>query len=153
MRFVTKLVVLVVYLLHAPAASAELYKCKDAKGRVQYSDSPCASSTRQLALDGNIQFENSAQGRLNSEQARRSAETRHAREDAAKCETTITDYRKMLADGNGLEARKRQENLVTATCGSNELLTRGIIQPPQVIPVVNVPRPIVNVPPPIIFMR
>lgn len=144
----------VVCLLFSLPAAADVYKCKDAKGHLQYSDSPCASSASQQALGGTVQFENSEQGRLSSERARRAAETRQARDEAAKCEATISEYRRMLAEGAGPEGKKRQEGVVTAACGTNELLNRGLVQAP--VPVVNMPPPIVNMPPPappIIFVR
>lgn len=61
-------------------ALAEVYKCKDAKGKITYSDSPCQKQAAQLPVDKSIQFENSAEGRHASAINKSKAESMTAQE-------------------------------------------------------------------------
>lgn len=55
-------------------ASADIHKCKDAKGKITYSNSPCQAAAAQLPVGGNINYENSPEGKQDAATRRSAAE-------------------------------------------------------------------------------
>lgn len=119
------------------AALAGVYKCKDAKGKITYSDSPCQTQATQQTVDKSIQFENSAAGRQAAAANRSEAERRKIQAKINECNSAVGEYLDMLGARASKGALTRQEKDVTAICGRNELLARGIVKPaPPPAPVV-----------------
>lgn len=85
---VKSMLAVVVCLVITPGAFAEIHKCKDAKGKITYSSTPCPARATNLPVDKIINYEDSPQGR-------RSAATMRA-QDAERKEKPSTS---VLADG------------------------------------------------------
>ena len=112
---------------------ADVHKCKDAKGKITYSDSLCQTQAAQLPVNSTIQYENSEAGRqnsaVNSAIRQSEAEISKIRARNAACNEAINEYLKMQA-AHSLGTRKRREQYkVSAICGPKEVISRGIIQP------------------------
>lgn len=56
----------VICLVITPSAFAEIHKCKDAKGKITYSSTPCPARATNLPVDKIINYEDSQQGRQNA---------------------------------------------------------------------------------------
>ena len=133
---VTFLVAMLSIALSPHAALAGVYKCKDAKGKITYSDSPCQNSAAQLPVHGSAQYENSAAGRQaaaanRSEAERRktqevsSAVRRSAQERAGECDRAASQLANMPKGGSYSVAFARQKMAVDALCGTSGVGNRG----------------------------
>lgn len=60
---INPLLAVVVIMATVPNAFADIYKCKDAKGKVTYSSTPCPARAASLPVDKIINYENSPQGK------------------------------------------------------------------------------------------
>lgn len=118
------------------AALAGVYKCKDAKGKITYSDSPCQNSAAQLPVHGSAQYENSAAGRQaaaanRSEAERRktqevsSVARRSAQERAGECDRAASQLADMASGGSNAVAFARQKMAADALCGTSGVGNRG----------------------------
>jgi hypothetical protein len=115
------------------ASLAEVYKCKDAKGKVTYSDSPCQKQAAQLAVDRSIQFENSAAGRQaaatsRSEAARRKTQEafRATQANVDECNKAINRLMDMAGGRSNSVAFARQKMAADALCGTNRGDAAGV---------------------------
>lgn len=62
---------------------AEIYKCKEAKGKITYSNSPCQSQDVKLSVDKGIQYWDSAEGKRNAAINKPKAEAQKIRQEEA----------------------------------------------------------------------
>lgn len=60
---INSLLAVVVVMAIASNALAEIHKCKDAKGKITYSSTPCPAQAAKLPVDKIINYENSPQGK------------------------------------------------------------------------------------------
>lgn len=119
------------------ASLAEIYKCKDAKGKVTYSDSPCQKQAAQLEVDRSIQFENSAVGRQAAAISRSETEIRktqeayrvarrNAQEQVDECNKAVDRLVDMAGGRSDSVAFARQKMAVDALCGTNRDDAAGV---------------------------
>lgn len=111
------------------AALAGVYKCKDAKGKITYSDSPCQTQAAQLPVHGSIQYENSAAGRQAAAASRSEAEIRKIQEVSSgasgECNKAVDRLKDMAGGRSNSVAFARQKMAVDALCGTNGLGNSG----------------------------
>lgn len=62
---------------------AEIYKCKDAKWKITYSNSPCQSQDVKLSVDKGIQYWDSPEGKRNTAINKPKVEAQRIREEEA----------------------------------------------------------------------
>ncbi|HUX30542.1 MAG TPA: DUF4124 domain-containing protein [Thiobacillus sp.] len=108
---------------------AEVYKCKDAKGKITYSDSPCQKLGVQLPVDSSIQYENSASGRQTAVANKSRADLRKAQENAQvevdECYRATLKLVDMAGGRSSSVAFARQKMAMDAICGTNRLSNGG----------------------------
>lgn len=107
---------------------AEVYKCKDAKGKLTYSDSPCQKQADQLPVNQSIQFENSASGKQAAAVNKSRANIRKALEseqnEVDECSNAVNRLRDLPKGPSSSVAFARQKIVVDAACGANRLSNR-----------------------------
>lgn len=115
---------------------AGVYKCKDAKGKITYSDSPCQTQAAQLPVHGSIQYENSTAGRQAATENRSEAEIRKiqevssaairsTQEKAGECNKAVDRLKDMAGGRSNSVTFARQKMAVDALCGTNGLGNGG----------------------------